>query len=203
MEIHQRVAILAPGPSLWELWSEEQAQEYSCIYAVNTAGWYFTHHWLCGFDTKVFVPYFEPRACWEKTLGCEPKQPLVGMLTNKPHRDNAVARRWHARMPLAYYGIGITQEQKARAGREKCGFTFPNVVNEVLRCHACPVDIYGMDYAIDRPCIGKVDGDRSRRRFAEEALWLREFWQPERLTVYGEASQQLLEFLCWRREKWP
>ena len=195
MAVSERVAILCPGPSLVEVWSEEQAAGYSCIYAVNTAAWRFTHHWLCACDSKIFVPYFErpdPAV----------KVPLVGVITNRPHREKAVAKRWRAELPMAYYGLGLSEEQKKRCGREKCGLTFAWTVNEALRRHSCPVDVYGMDYAIGAKCIGGVDGDRSRRRFHDEALWLREWWDESRLTVYGDAPQELIEFLSGRRKDW-
>lgn len=190
-----RVAILCPGPSLPEVWAEWMAKDYACIFAVNTAGWYYTHHWFVGFDSRVFTPYFEKRDARVMT-------PLIGVLTNKPHRERALARGWHAEIPGAYYGIGLSQEQKDRCECEKCAFSFPNALREALLRFKGPVDVYGMDYAVEAQCVGRNEGDRSLRRFRSEARWLREFWESGRISVFGEASATLLAYVRGEREDW-
>jgi len=190
-----RIALLAAGPSLPEVYCDEFMDDYELIVAVNTAGWKFTHHWLFAFDRQIFTPVFErkPGVCL----------PLVGVQTNKPHREEAVRLGWRAEIPGPYYGLGLTAEQRARAGTERCIFTFPNALRFCLsRFPRASLDIYGMDYAIGKPCVGGASGDRGEKRFRREALWVREFWEEERITVYGRAKRELLDFLAGRCDTW-
>lgn len=187
------IAVLCPGPSLPRVWCDDFFGEYELVIAVNTAGWKFAHHWLFGFDRHVFTPVFErhPGTCL----------PLLGIRSNKVFADRARQLGWQSDFARMHYGVGVTPEMASRTGCDRMAFTFPNALDYALS-KGQPVEVFGMDYTFDVQCIGGVKGDRSLIRFRKEALWLREIWQPDRITVHGDATPELLAYVSRKSDTW-
>jgi len=191
----QRVALLCPGPSLREVYCDDMFEEFEAVIAVNTAGWLFFHHWLAFLDRHVWTPVREKRL--------NVHLPLVGILSNNAFCDEAAPMGWKAEPMPSYYGVGVSEEAKRLTSREKMPFTMPNALEFALkRFPQARVTVFGMDYAVNQPCAGNVKGDRSVKRFSDEAIWLRSVWNEARIEVEGRASQALLDYLCRRRESW-
>lgn len=188
------IAVLCPGPSLPRVWCDDFFCEFDLVVAVNTAGWKFAHHWLCGFDRHVFTPVFErrPGHCL----------PLLGIRSNKVFAERAKQLGWRGEYARMHYGVGVTPEMAARTGCDRMAFTFPNALDYALSQSGQDVAVFGMDYTLDAACIGGVNGDRSLVRFRKEALWLREIWQPDRIQVSGDASPELLAYVSRQTDTW-
>lgn len=190
-----RVALLSAGPSLRRVWCEDFFCEYDCVVAVNTAGWFFTHHWLCAFDSHCILPVLKKEP--DKHL------PLVGIRTSMTFARQAAERGWRSEVPPLYVRVGVTDDMFRETGERRAIFTFPNALHFCLtKWPGAGVDIYGMDYKIGAPCIGNVGGDRGEKRFRREAKWVRALWDDSRVRVFGDASPALLDYFAKRRADW-
>lgn len=178
------------------MWCDEFFNEYEQVIAVNTSGWRYIHHWLCGFDPHIFLPVFERRDGY--------KLPLIGVKASAPYATKATALGWRGELFPMQARVNCTPEQQARAGTERCIYTFPNTLHFAMTRWSGPVHIYGMDYALGLKDFVGVKGDRGLKRFRHEAAWVREFWNESRITIFGKAADNkpLLEYLAGRADKW-
>jgi hypothetical protein len=190
-----KVALLCPGPSIRETWSDAKFPEYDLVVAVNTAGWFYKCHWLAFADKGVGTPIFE---------GERPK-PISGVLVASTAHIVRANRCGIGTRALRCETRPGVHEPSLR-GCHTCGFTMPNALKFAL--DACEkwddrnVDIYGMDWSQTNGVAVLASDDHSLKRWRREATWLRYFWQP-RIQVFGRCSRGLLWYVAKRVGDYP
>lgn len=209
------VALLCPGPSLPQVWREDLFQTYGRVVAVNTAGWFFRHHWFVATDDAVLVPSF---------MDEKPVQPLHGYVVPPAWQDRiawAQNGRWAFR-PLHT----VFAPEQGTPNQPRYGYTFPNALEFALGLSPGGVDCYGVDYAVGKDGVHRLPGDdHSENRFAQEAAQVRDVIRRHEhrrdrsagifrgidtnplpvdfVTFAGTVDPRIVEYLQWRRHEFP
>lgn len=189
-----KVALLVPGPSLVEFWSDAKFDEYECVVAVNGAAHLFRCHWMCGVDKGLV----------KASLDGVKRRPLLGFVTNRAWCAGAAAIGLEGVQPDPYYGRNMPKGLSIPRTHspDRCGYTCVSALWYALKMSdGAPLDIYGFDFAIHIDDVDGTKGDHSAGRFKIEAAWLRGWWRSD-IRVFGRAKRELLEFLRRERSDW-
>jgi hypothetical protein len=181
------VALLCPGPSLGILWNEDLFQDYDEVVAVNSAGHIYRHHWICGVDRHIILPFLEEKL----------ELPIRGFLTHKSWIQNIRKKLpdKECALPGPYCGDYIRPEMVREMKTNRCGYTMPNAVWFCRDNYPdSNIHVYGFDCAIGAPDIGKTHGDRKWLRFDRELKWLKEYWHEDFL-VNSNLPMSILKWL--------
>lgn len=192
-----RAALLCPGPSLPRFWDDGLFDDYDCVIGINTAGHKYLVHWVAGADAHIIKPILDKRV----------PIPLCGLVTNPTYGVLAAKRHYLKWIPQPLCQKEYVSESHSVASKALksviCAYTMPNALSVAIRQAAGgPVDVYGFD------CTHTVDfsgqtGDHTRQRWRIELTWLRSVWKPEQITIYGEASQAVRDYVESKSDKNP
>lgn len=188
------VALLCPGPSLPEFWKEEKFEQYDLVVAVNGVARMFRCHWTCGTDKLIA----------ELIDGKTGLRPACGFVTNKRNGAAALANGFAVVNPDPYYGVNMPRGLAIPRENcpDRCGYTMPNALWFALReAQGGQVDVYGMDFAVNRDDCDGTKGAHTAVRFRIEAAWLRGWWKPS-IRVFSTAKPGLLAYLRRERSDW-
>jgi hypothetical protein len=178
------VALLCPGPSLIERWRDAYFEDYYAVIAVNSAAHLYRCHWLAAVDGHVIQPIIEGKFEW----------PKVGALTNpgqgKKFRDIGCS----VIRPDPNQGKGTEHALHFFYPEKHCGYTFPNALWFALQFPG-QIEIFGFDAALNQPCVGNMPGGRKADRWRKELVWVKAFWQADRISVNSELDPSILDWL--------
>ena len=189
-----KVALLVPGPSLCDFWSESKFDEYETVVAVNGAAHLFRSHWFCGVDKGLV----------KASLDGSKRRPLCGFVTNRAWCAGAVHIGLEGIQPDPYYGRNMPKGLAIPRTHspDRCGYTFPNALWYALKLATGePIHVYGFDFAVMRDDADGTKGDHTASRFKTEAAWVRGWWVSS-IVVYGRAKPELLQYLQRLRSDW-
>jgi hypothetical protein len=176
------VALLCPGPSLPQTWSNDLAPLFGLVVAVNTAGFHFVCDYMFGLDEHIVRPI----------LKREFPPPRISLITSNRNTNKARDLKIPAQ-PIVRLETGTRGE--------KCAWTMPNALSFSLSLGK-HVEIHGMDFSNTLDFNG-TKGCHKAVRWKQEADWLRRVWRPDRITVYGKIPQPMLDYIEGRAKVWP
>jgi hypothetical protein len=186
----KKVAVLANGPSLPDMWSEDMREDYDIVIGVNTAAWVYPVDIWCVLDPAVV------------TLGL-PKIEENGLKvpeTFATHSHFKKIPEGAKHLDLPWYNKGnkhLPEGLLREHGIKACNFTFPNALYVAsLLSNGGYVDVYGMDMTTESD-FQKKWGDRSGGRWKRELPWVIAAWKPH-WRIYGKASHIIREVLYGR-----
>jgi hypothetical protein len=179
----RRIALLVGGPSLKEDWSREREGFFDEVVSVNGAAFVFP----CDYAVMVDSPLVK------QITGRTKPAPRVALVTYQ----NAYKR--------------TTDQMKLRClqvpniGKGVKHYTMPRALKFALirAGEKGQVWIFGMDFSDSKHDVAGVKGERSQKRWEQEACALRVIWDKRVAVVHGKISASRLAFIRSEVPTWP
>jgi hypothetical protein len=179
-----KVAVLAPGPSLYSRY--DPSERFDLVIAINTAGWLYPCDWLAFSDTHIISPIRDG----------DIRPPTIGYLTNKGQAANLTSSPANTPrieiLPLYDHRsphLSPAMRELAKSqGMTECGYTFPNALHFALMQGATALHIFGFDCAEQEEDVAGVKGYHTPKRWATELPWVRLVLQGANFTLHGDAK---------------
>lgn len=189
-DVPPAVALICPGPSLPDFWSEDLGREYDAVIAVNVAAHHFSCDYVGGVDRHIMLPI----------INGEFPAPRRGFLTHKTWINKIKTKPSLAMLetvlPGPYHGKDVTKDMERQMKTDRCGYTMPNALHFTRGfAKTQEIHIFGFDAAIDQDDISGGPGDRKWNRWFNELRWLKEYWHKD-LQVFSRIDPVLLTWLA-------
>jgi hypothetical protein len=170
----QRIAILAPGPSLPKYWKGHYIENYETVIAVNNASASYEAHWAVMIDEPMIL----------KVLANEMQVPRIGFVSINKWRNKLQVKtgKQYRDFPGSLVG---------------CYWSFCNALffaNTLRRESDFQIHVYGFDCALDAPDYTGLGSNHSSERFTRELTWIRAAWR-NNTAVFSDLHDEVLSWL--------
>lgn len=181
--LNRRIALLCGGHSLHEDWAGRREWLFDEIMAVNGAAFAFPCDYAIMTDS-----------------------PLVRQIrdrTRKPPRVAIVTYQNAYKRTMDQVGVRCLQIPSMPPGCKS--YTCPRALRFALtRCGPDGrIELFGVDFSSDPLDVAGIKGERSAKRWQQEAEALRAVWDKRVVAVHGRIRADRLDFIRGTLPKWP